>query len=330
MPACFDMPLEEMRTYLGTNPKPHDFDLFWDQALVELDRCEPFLTMKAADFVVPGVRCFDIYFTGIGGSRIHAKLVIPDQEGCRLPAVLRFHGYSGNAGDWFDLLPFAAIGQVVAALDCRGQGGLSEDRASVGGMTWTGHIVRGLLDGPEKLYYRSVFLDTVRLARIVMSLDEVDETRVSTTGHSQGGGLALACAALEPRIAKVSAQCPFLSDFKRVWEIDLLKDAYEELSYFLRRFDPRHERIDEIWNSLGYIDVHNLAGRIQARTHFVVGMMDTVCPPSTQFAAFNAVKSNKSMTIYPEFRHETYYGAADETARFLSWNEEIPVANPAS
>lgn len=43
------------------------------------------------------------------------------------PAVVNFHGYTGNSGNWFDKLPFAAAGYVVAALDCRGQGGLSED-----------------------------------------------------------------------------------------------------------------------------------------------------------------------------------------------------------
>lgn len=320
MPARFDMPLDELRTYKGTNPCPADLDQFWAGALSELDGTKAEIELTIADFSAPDFRCLDLWFTGVGGSRIHAKVIMPEKQVGKLPAVLKFHGYSGNAGDWFDLLSYAALGNVVAALDCRGQGGLSEDRTATGGMTWKGHVVRGLLDGPECLYYRSVYLDTVRLARIVMALDEVDEQRVSTTGHSQGGALSLACAALEPRIAKVAAHCPFLCDFKRVWELDLLKDAYEELSYFLRRFDPTHERIEEIWSRLGYIDIHNLAGRIQAETMFVVGMMDTVCPPSTQFAAYNAVKADKSMLIYPEFRHETYFGAADKVAKFLSWD----------
>lgn len=320
MPARFDMPLDEMRSYKGTNPCPADLDQFWAGALSELDGTKAEIELKVADFSAPNFKCLDLWFTGVGGSRIHAKLVIPERTTETLPAVLKFHGYSGNSGDWFDLLPYAALGNVVAALDCRGQGGLSDDRSAVGGMTWRGHIVRGLLERAESLYYRSVYLDTVQLARIVMALDCVDEHRVSTTGHSQGGALSLACAALEPRIAKVAAQCPFLCDFKRVWELDLLKDAYEELSYFFRRFDPTHERIEEVWTRLGYIDIHNLAGRIQARTLFVVGLMDTVCPPSTQFAAYNAIQGNKSILLYPEFRHEAYFGAADKVAQFLAWH----------
>ena len=30
MPLLFDMPWEELQTYEGRNPKPADFDSFWD------------------------------------------------------------------------------------------------------------------------------------------------------------------------------------------------------------------------------------------------------------------------------------------------------------
>ena len=81
-----------------------------------------------------------------------------------------------------------------------GQGGLSQDLGEVTGTTFKGHIVRGLDDPPEKLAFRQIFLDTAQLARIVMDMPEVDENRVGAMGGSQGGGLTLACAALEPRI----------------------------------------------------------------------------------------------------------------------------------
>lgn len=317
MPANFDMPLEAMGSYKGVNPRPADFDAYWERALGELDEWDADIELTTAEFLAPNLRCLHLRFTGIGGSRVYAKLVLPAKGAAPVPAVLRFHGYSGNSGDWFGLLPYAAMGWAVAALDCRGQGGLSEDRGVVGGMTWTGHIVRGLDAGPDQLYYRGVYLDAVRLARIVMALDEVDDERVFVVGESQGGALGLACAALEPRIAKAAVQCPFLCDFKRVWQLDLLKDAYDELFYYLRRFDPRHERIDEIWTRLGYIDIQHLAPRVQGEVLMVVGLMDTVCPPSTQFAAYNSIASAKSMLLYPEFKHEAYFGANDIILDFL-------------
>jgi len=125
--------------------------------------------------------------------------------------------------------------------------------------------VRGLDDSdPRKLSFRNLFLDTVQLARVVMTLDGVDPSRVGCMGNSQGGALALACAALEPRIRRAVSIHPFLCDFQRVWEMDLARDAYEELRYYFRHFDPRHERETEIFNRLGYVDCQHLAPKIQA------------------------------------------------------------------
>ena len=36
MPLLFDYPLEQLKTYKGTNPRPADFDAFWDKGLAEM------------------------------------------------------------------------------------------------------------------------------------------------------------------------------------------------------------------------------------------------------------------------------------------------------
>ena len=87
-----------------------------------------------------------------------------------------------------------------------------------------------------------------------MNMPEVDATRVGALGDSQGGGLTLACAALEPRIKLAAPVFPFLCDYQRVWEMDLALDAYDEIRTYFRQFDPRHEREQEIFTKLGYID----------------------------------------------------------------------------
>jgi cephalosporin-C deacetylase len=45
--------------------------------------------------------------------------------------------------------------------------------------------------------------------------------------------------------------------------------------------------------------------------------MDTICPPSSQFAAYNKIQSPKSMEIYPDFGHENLPGFADKTFDFM-------------
>ena len=36
-----DMPLEKLKTYMGSSPKPADFDEFWDRSLAEMRSIEP-------------------------------------------------------------------------------------------------------------------------------------------------------------------------------------------------------------------------------------------------------------------------------------------------
>ena len=61
----FEMPLEAMRSYQGRNPKPADFDAYWERAIHELD------SVPAAPELVPHANparfaeCFDLWFTGV-------------------------------------------------------------------------------------------------------------------------------------------------------------------------------------------------------------------------------------------------------------------------
>lgn len=321
MPLTFDLPLEQLKTYRGINPRPADFDQFWEDGLREMKAVNPDIELVPAGFQVPGVECLHLYFTGTGGARVHAKLLRPQHPSAPCPALLHFHGYACNSSDWSVRLNYAAQGFIVAALDCRGQGGSSEDKGGVIGNTLHGHIIRGLEDAlagkPEKLLFRQVFLDTAQLAGILLAMPEVDPARVFATGWSQGGALTVACAALEPRIKKAAPVYPFLSDYKRVWEMDQARDAYLELREYFRLFDPQHQREDEVFEKLGYIDIQNLAPRINADVLWGTGLMDTICPPSSQFAAFNKIISKKRMVVFPDFAHEDLPGLPDEIMQFM-------------
>lgn len=312
-----DMPLGELRQYGGKNPCPPDMDGFWDDAIAEMRSVDPQVTLVPADFSTDFAECFDLWFTGVRGARIHAKLLRPKNVQGKAPAVLQFHGYTGNCGGWTEKLGYVAAGFVVAALDCRGQGGLSEDVGGVKGNTHHGHIIRGLSDEPRNMLMRHIFLDTAQLANIVMEMPEVDESRVAAMGGSQGGALTIACAALEPRISRLAPVFPFLCDYKRVWEMDLAKDAYQELRTWFRHFDPRHEREAAVFEQLGYIDLQHLSKRIRGEVLMATGLMDTICPPSSQFAMFNRIQSKKDVVIYPDFGHEGLPGFDDISFQFM-------------
>jgi cephalosporin-C deacetylase len=244
------MLLQELKEYKGRNPRPADHDSYWEQALAEMHATDPMVELVPHDMNVPYAECFDMYFTGVRGARVHAKYVRPARPRGKHPAVLQFHGYSVNSGEWSEKLKWAALGFSVAALDCRGQGGLSEDTGGVKGTTLRGHIIRGLDDTPDNLLFRHIFLDAAELARIIMDMPDVDPDRVGATGGSQGGGLTIACAALEPCMA--------------------------------------------------------------------VGLMDEICPPSSQFAAYNRMNCQKNLVIYPDFAHESLPGVDDRIYEYLA------------
>jgi cephalosporin-C deacetylase len=314
----FEMPLSELQVYAGRNPRPDGFDRYWEAALAEMRATDADLELRPHPSAARFADCFDLFFTGIGGARVYAKYVRPHRARSS-PGLLMFHGYTVSSPDWTELLTYAANGFCVAALDCRGQGGRSQDMGGVAGTTHFGHIVRGLEDRPERLLYRQIFLDCAQLAEIVMGFDEVDPDRLAATGESQGGGLTLACAALVPGVRRAAARYPFLCDYQRAWEMDLPGSAYEELGAFFRRFDPRHEREREIFTRLGHIDVQHLAPRIRAEVLMIVGLRDMICPPSTQFAAYNKIRSPKRMVLYPDHAHEIRLpGSFDMMFEFLA------------
>ncbi|MFN2161951.1 MAG: acetylxylan esterase, partial [Candidatus Promineifilaceae bacterium] len=44
---------------------------------------------------------------------------------------------------------------------------------------------------------------------------------------------------------------------------------------------------------------------------------DEICPPSTQFAAYNKITAPKEMVLYPDFGHEDLPGFDDRVFQFM-------------
>lgn len=306
-----DFPLEQMKTYMGTNPCPADFDAYWQTALKEMNSVDPDFTLTKADFSAPFADCYDFSFIGVRGARVTGKFLKPQNISGKIPAILQFHGYNCTSGEFSSRLNYVAAGFAVAVMNCRGQSGMSEDTGAVKGLNSTGQYIRGIDDDPQNMTYRHIMLDTAELAKIVFSLDYIDQDRVYACGFSQGGGLTLACSSLEPRIKKAAPVYPFLCDYQRVWQIDPRTSAYDEIRHYFRTMDPMHKREEEVFTKLGYLDVKNMVKWIKADVLFTTALSDDMCPPSTQFAAYNRITSRKEHLLLPDFGHEYLPGIDD-------------------
>ncbi|MDR2201471.1 MAG: acetylxylan esterase [Clostridiales bacterium] len=315
-----DMPAEQLFAYKGSNPKPADFERFWRDGLKEVAALDPQTRTVKKDINVKNYVFNDLFFRSVKNSTIYAKYTAPLVSDKKLPVVLLFHGYGGCSREFFSTLSYASQGFIVLAMDCRGQAGLSEDYNPVRGTTQSGLIVRGLDDpDPANLYFRNVFLDTVQLVKIAKRLPNADADRIYAFGGSQGGALTVACAALNGSdVKKAACMHPFLSDYKRIWEMDLAVDAYGDVTDYIRKFAPLPALQDKVWEKLGYIDIQHLAPRISADVLWATGLMDNICPPSSQFAAYNKITSRKDIVLYTNHRHEGLPGIEDRILEFLN------------
>lgn len=138
-----DMPVESLFKYEGISPCPKDIDKYWDFALKEMNSVEHNAEFIKKEYPSKIADMYDLYYTSTKNARIHAKVAVPKNIKEKMPAILMFHGLSDSSYDWCGLLGYASQGCVVAYMDVRGQGGLSEDVGTVKGTTYTTPFIRG-------------------------------------------------------------------------------------------------------------------------------------------------------------------------------------------
>ena len=180
-------------------------------------------------------------------------------------------------------------------LNIRGHGN-SKDDINPG---FPGYLMYFLND--KELYiYRGAYMDCVRAVDFLFSRPEVDTTRVAVEGASQGGALTFATAALNnTRIKACAPQVPFLSDFEHYFQV-----ASWPGNEFVNYVDiEKKQTWQQVYTTLSYIDIKNLASWIKAPMLMGAGLVDDVCPPHINFAAYNQVTTEKSYIVYPLSGH---------------------------
>jgi cephalosporin-C deacetylase len=303
--AFFDLPLDQLKTYLPTREEPADFDSFWQSTLNEA-RAHPLnATFERVDYGLVAQETFDVTFAGFGGQPVKGWLILPKQRAGKLPCVVEYIGYGGGRSFAIDWLLWASAGYAHFVMDTRGQGsswskGDTPDLYAEGGNpSMPGSMTQGVLD-PKHYYYRRVFTDAVRAIDAARSHSEVDASQIAVTGGSQGGGITIAAAGLVPDVIAAMPDVPFLCHYRRATEI-VDTYPYKEIAEYCH---VHRDKVETVFNTLSYFDGVNLAARANAKTLFSVGLMDQVCPPSTVYAAYNHWAGEKDIKVYPYNGHE--------------------------
>lgn len=320
----FDLPIEELIDYRPERVEPPDFDAFWNDTLREAqDR------QRESEFVpaypeLHALEVFDVTFSGFGADPIKAWLILPRHRSGRLPVVVEFVGYGGGRGLPFQWLVWASAGYAHFVMDTRGQGsewsvGETGDPDPTGsGPQHPGFLTRGIFH-PATYYYRRLVTDAVMATACAREHPAVDPERVVLAGNSQGGGMALAAAALVGSAAAALIDVPFLCHLRRAIEVTD-EPPYVELRTFL---SVHRDRTDDVFRTLSYFDGVNFAARARSPALVSVGLMDEICPPSTVFAAYNHYAGPKELEVWPYNGHEA--GASHHVVKKLHFLAKLGV-----
>jgi len=312
----YDMPLERLREYRTQTAEPHGLDEWWARRLqrAHAQAESATFTPHEPDVYRP-FQVFDVEFSGSGGDRIRAWYVKPASEASKI--VVKFIGYGGGRGAPAEHMLLPALGYAVLVMDSRGQGGRWTYGATGDGAAGpeNSQVMSRGITTPEDYYYTRLFIDAARAVDVALELS--GGAPVAVSGASQGGGLALAAAALHrDKVAVCHADVPFLCDIQRA--ITLAPHApYTEIPEFLAE---NVALIDLALNTLRYVDCALLARRITATCLLSAGLMDDTCPPSTVFAAYNEIGADKDIAVYPYSGHSVPRAHAEWQLRHLRRN----------
>jgi len=304
-PGFYKVCLPDTSFNIGVRPeeicspqdKPEDFDSFWSSTLEELAK----VPMNIKKTLVPEHsneirRAYYIEVASFGGAVMGGILTEPVAEG-KYPVAVEFAGYGGD--DYFKD-PSSNPETIQFLVSLRDQGIFSKNQDR-----W---IDRGL-DSKENFYYRGGFCDVVRALDFVCTLEKADTSRIYCFGQSQGGALTLIAGSLDHRMKLLAPSVPFLNDWK-----DYAKIVEWPVWEMMEAAEAQGIDKEAMFDMLRYFDVKNFTDRITCPVLMAFGLQDPICPPHTNFAAYNQIKAPK--------KYMCLYTCGHEAHTFINWLEE--------
>ncbi len=300
-------------------PCPDDFSDFWKQKKAALAAVPVNLKIKNIPPIRPeayrewnanwpvfgnrpvkheDIKTYEFEADNISGNPAKGYCALPaGAKPKSLPALLFTHGAGFRGSDFAKACAGAKHGFLTMDINAHGLGKFDSPDCKeefVEEITNKyGRIYRKGRFDKNTVYLAEMYLRHRRALDVLCSMPEWDGRTLIVRGASQGGCLALACAGLDERVTAICAGIPANCDTNH--EFPLRK-------WFLDPGDSE-EDIARIREAIRYVSMANFAKDINAEAYFTVAWLDTSCPPSTVYAAYNAYAGPKRIFAGPEADH---------------------------
>lgn len=281
---------------------PEDFDAFW-QGQKNILASVPIKAVTTPQMTkTPGVELFDVQVDCAGGAPVSGYLAKPTGAKPRsLPALLTVHG-AGVRSSSAGITSWAIKEGGILAMDINAHGLPNGRPQSFYDALAAGELRDYRAQGREdreQIYFRGMFLRLMRALDFLATQPEWDGKTLIVYGSSQGGYQALAAAGLDKRVTYICAGVPAGCDHTGM--------ATQRIAGWpkLVALDAQGVPIPASLQAARYFDAVNFATRARCQgAALTVGFIDTTCPPTSVYAAYNALPIPKQIHTDPLSGHK--------------------------
>ena len=286
---------------------PEDFDEFWAAGRKRIDAIPMDLQLTPLpEYSNAQQESFKISLANIDNTRIYGYLSVPKGRKGPFPAIVSVPGV-GVGEPSGPNREYAAAGSLSLYMGVHTHDlGLPReeyDKLRAGPLAAYSHIGAPDL---EEFFFRRAILGIDRAVRYVTSRPDWDGKHLVYHGTSQGGGMGLILAGLNPSFTAAAVNVPSLCEYN-AQRLGRGSNGVQLLVHAPEAQKGQYAKMAD------YFDAVNFARKIRCPVIMSVGYFDTSCPPWTVYPAYNVIEAPKRM--FPGYRGG--HGVPHELRQFI-------------
>ncbi|MGI6543250.1 MAG: acetylxylan esterase [Limnochordia bacterium] len=281
-------------------PVPDDFDEFWDEKKALLAQVPVRAQVKQINSGSATTNAYDVQVDALGAP-VSGYLVLPkNAQPKSLPAIITLHGAGVNSASLSRARGWAEENMLAFDINAHGlpNGRESAYYTGLASGELSDYRVRGV-DSRDDFYFLGMFLRVIRAIDYITTRPEWDGKTIILYGTSQGGAQSFAGAGLDSRVTFFVAGVSAMAD--------LTGRVIDRATGWPGLGLTNHNNpavVEQRINTVRYFDAVSMATRVKADGFFTVGFIDTTCPPTTVYAAYNNVPTKKAIYNDVWAKHE--------------------------